>query len=80
MNTEIVEQRSEEIARLLRREVRRAPYRTLGLALATGYVLGGGLSPRAVGFVVSNVGRVMAGSLVFAVIRGLLEERRTTCP
>ena len=40
-----VEVRSREVARFLRREVQSTPYRSLGLALTAGYVLGGGLTP-----------------------------------
>jgi hypothetical protein len=85
MDVDVVEQRTHEMARRLRLAVRRSPYRTLLVAMAAGYVLGGGLTPRALGFVVANAGRLMAGSLLVAVLRGLIdeddedEEGRTSC-
>ena len=72
-----VERRSDEVARVLRREVRATPYRTLGLALAAGYVLGGGLTPRAVRLLVMTGGRAMAGSVLGSAIRGAFDDRRT---
>ena len=72
-----VERRSDEAARFLRQEVRAAPYRTLGLALAAGYVLGGGLTPRAVRLLVMTGGRAMAGNVLASAIRGAFDDRRT---
>ena len=72
-----VERRSDEAARVLRREVRATPYRTLGLALAAGYVLGGGLTPRAVRLLVMTGGKAMAGSVLGSAIRGAFDDRRT---
>ena len=72
-----VERRSDEVARVLRREVRATPYRTLGLALAAGYVLGGGLTPRAVRLLVMTGGKAMAGSVLGSAIRGAFDDRRT---
>jgi len=72
-----VELRSQEVARFLRQEVQVAPYRTLGLALAAGYVLGGGLTPNLVRLLVMGSGRAMAGNILAAAVRGTLDQRRT---
>ena len=72
-----LEHRSDEVASFLRQEVRATPYRTLGLALAAGYVLGGGLTPRAVRLLVMTGGRAMAGSVLGSAIRGAFDDRRT---
>jgi hypothetical protein len=72
-----VERRSEDLARYVRQEVERAPVRTVALAFAAGYVLGGGLTPRALRLVALNAGRAMAGNFVAAAMRGALDERRT---
>ena len=71
-----VERRSDEVASFLRQEVQAAPYRTLGLALAAGYVLGGGLTPRAVRLLVVTGGRAMAGNVLAAAVRGAFDHRR----
>jgi hypothetical protein len=76
MEASDVELRSEEVARFLRREVQDAPYRTLALALAAGYVLGGGLTPSVVRLLVLTGGRAMAGSLLAAAVRGAFDQRR----
>jgi hypothetical protein len=73
-----VELRSEEVARFLRQEVRAAPYRTLTLALAAGYVLGGGLTPSVVRLLVLMGGRAMAGNLLAAAVRGAFDQGRMT--
>lgn len=72
-----VERRSQDVARYVRDEVQRAPFRTLGIALAAGYVLGGGLTPRALRLVALNAGRVMAGNVIAAALRGTFDDRRT---
>ena len=77
MNASEVELRSHEVAHFLRREVQGAPYRTLGLALAAGYVLGGGLTPNVVRLLVMTGGRTMVGNLLAAAVRGTLDQRRT---
>jgi hypothetical protein len=71
-----VERRADEVAGFLRQEVQAAPYRTLGLALAAGYVLGGGLTPRAVRLLVVTGGRAMAGNVLAAAVRGAFDHRR----
>lgn len=71
-----MELRSDEVARCLRQEVQAAPYRTLGLALAAGYVLGGGLTPQLVRLLVMTGGRAMAGSLLAAAVRSAFHQRR----
>jgi hypothetical protein len=71
-----VEVRSQEVARFLRREVRAAPYRTLGLALTAGYVLGGGLTPGLVRVLMVAGGRTMAGNFLTAAVRGAFDQWR----
>src|SRR5262245_34179647 len=71
-----VEVRSQEVARFLRREVRAAPYRTLGLALTAGYVLGGGLTPGLVRVLMVAGGRRMAGNFLTATGRGAVDQSR----
>jgi hypothetical protein len=73
-----VELRSEEVARFLRQEVQAAPYRTLALALAAGYVLGGGLTPSVVRLLVLMGGRAMAGNFLAAAVRGAFDQGRMT--
>jgi hypothetical protein len=72
-----VELRAQEAARVLSREVQAAPYRTLGLALAAGYVLGGGLTPGVVRLLMMAGGRAMAGNFLAAAVRGALDQWRT---
>ena len=71
-----VERHSDEVASFLRQEVQAAPYRTLGLALAAGYVLGGGLTPGLLRLLIVNGGRAMAGSVLTAAFRGAFDQRR----
>lgn len=73
-----VQKRSEDAARYLRDEVQRAPYRTLGMVAAAGYILGGGLTPTLVKLIALNAGRAMAGNLFAAAVRGALDQRRTS--
>ncbi len=77
MNASEIERRSEEAARFLRDEISVAPYRTLGLALAAGYVIGGGLTPHLMRLLMTTGGRAMAGSLLAAAARGAFDQRRT---
>jgi hypothetical protein len=72
-----VERRSEEVASFLRQEVQAAPYRTLGLALAAGYVLGGGLTPGLVRLLIMTGGRAMAGNALAAAVRGVFDQQRS---
>lgn len=78
MNPAELEWRSGDAARHLRQEVRRAPARSIAMALATGYVLGGGLTPRAVRLLLVSAGRALAGNLIAAAIRGTFDDGRTT--
>jgi hypothetical protein len=71
-----VERRSDEVASFLRQEVQAAPYRTLGIALAAGYVLGGGLTPGLVRLLIMTSGRAMAGNALAAAVRGAFDQRR----
>jgi hypothetical protein len=68
-----LEARSEEIASYLREEVQHSPYRALAIALAAGYVLGGGLTPRVVTALLLTGSRMMAGNFLAATVRGLLD-------
>ncbi len=72
-----VERRSDEVANFLRQEVQAAPYRTLGLALAAGYVLGGGLTPGLVRLLIMTGGRAMAGNVLAAAVRGAFDQQRS---
>ena len=71
-----VEVRSREVARFLRREVQAAPYRSLGLALTAGYVLGGGLTPGLVRRLMMTGGRAVAGNFLAAAVRGAFDQWR----
>jgi hypothetical protein len=71
-----VELHSQELARVLRKEVQAAPYRTLGLALTAGYVLGGGLTPSVVRLLMMAGGRAMAGNFLAAALRGAFQQWR----
>jgi hypothetical protein len=71
-----VEVRAQEAARFLRREVRAAPYRTLGLALTAGYVLGGGLTPGLLRVLMVTGGRAVAGKFMSAAVRGAFDQWR----
>ena len=71
-----VELRAQEAARILTREVQVAPYRTLGLALAAGYILGGGLTPGVVRLIMMAGGRAMAGNFLAAAVRGAFDQWR----
>ena len=71
-----VELQSQEVARVLRREVQAAPYRTLGVALAAGYVLGGGLTPTVMRLIMTAGGRAIAGSVLAAAFRGASQQWR----
>jgi len=71
-----VELRAQEAARVLTKEVQAAPYRTLGLALAAGYILGGGLTPGVVRLLMMDGGRAMAGNFLAAAFRGAFDQWR----
>jgi uncharacterized protein (DUF1786 family) len=75
MRTTDVELRAEEFAHRVRHEARSAPYRTLALGLVAGYVLGGGLTPRAMRVLLLAGGRLMAANLVAAALRGTFDHR-----
>ena len=78
MDESVVQARSEEGVRYLRKEVQRAPYRTLGMVAAAGYALGGGLTPRLVRLLALNVGRAMAANIFVAAFRGASGQGRTS--
>jgi hypothetical protein len=71
-----VERQTEAAVQYLRHEVQRSPYRTLALAAAAGWVLGGGLTLRVMRLLVLNAGRAMAGNLIAAGLRGAFDGRR----
>jgi hypothetical protein len=65
-----VEQRTQTLANYVREKARQQPYATVALGAAAGYVLGGGLTLRLTRFLLTNVARAAASSLVGATIRG----------
>ena len=65
-----VEQRTQTLANYVREKAQQQPYATVALGAAAGYVLGGGLTLRLTRFLLTNVARAAAGSLVAATIRG----------
>jgi uncharacterized protein (DUF1786 family) len=73
MRTADVELRAEEFAHRVRREAREAPYRTVAFGLLAGYVLGGGLTPRAVRTLLLTGGRLMAANVIAAALRGTFD-------
>jgi hypothetical protein len=78
---ESVEQGSGEIIKLLREQLDRRPYATLGAGLATGFVLGGGLTLRLARTLMAVAGRVAMANFLSAALRGTqltLEERTET--
>ena len=78
MDTSQVQRRSKDAAGYLRDEVQRAPYSTLGMVAAAGYILGGGLTPTLVRLVALNVSRAMAGKLFAAAVRSAFDQGRTS--
>jgi hypothetical protein len=66
-----VEQSSGELLKRLREQIDRRPYATLGAGLATGFVLGGGLTLRLTGALVGVAGRVAMANMISAALRGM---------
>ena len=66
-----VEQGSGELIKLLREQLDRRPYATLGAGLATGFVLGGGLTLRLTSTLMAVAGRVAMANFVSAALRGM---------
>jgi hypothetical protein len=56
----------------LRNQVLENPWPTIGAAAATGWLLGGGLTPRLVGLLVATAGRLAMSDVVSAAIRGAM--------
>lgn len=54
----------------LRRQVRENPWQTIGTAVGAGFLLGGGLTPRLVGMLLTTTGRLMLADVVSAAFRG----------
>lgn len=73
-----VERRTEDVVRSVRREVHQAPMQSVALALAAGWMLGGGLTPRVLRFAFATAGRAMTGTLVAAAVRGAFHQGRST--
>jgi hypothetical protein len=71
-----MEQRTEDLVRSVRREVQRAPVQSVALALAAGWVLGGGLSPRVLRLALATATRGVTATLVAAVVRGAFDQGR----
>lgn len=65
-----VEQSSSELLELLRENLDRRPYATLGAGLAAGFVLGGGLTLRLTTTVAAVAGRMAMANLVSNALRG----------
>ena len=75
-----LESEATALAGLARRQMRERPYTTLGLGLAAGYVLGGGLTPRLAGALVATLGRAAVGGALAAIARSTIigtEEEET---
>jgi hypothetical protein len=70
-----IERLSGDAGSALRDEVDRRPYRSLGLGLLGGYVLGGGLTIRLGTLVLAAAGRAALASLF---TRGATTERKAT--
>lgn len=66
-----VERASSDAVRFVREQLDARPYATLGVGLAAGYVLGGGLTVRLAGTLLALTGRVAMASLVSSAVRGL---------
>lgn len=54
----------------LRDQVLENPWPMIGAAAATGWLLGGGLTPRLVGILVATAGRLAVTDVVSAALRG----------
>ncbi len=72
-----VEQRTQAVANYVREKAQDQPFLTIATGAAAGYVLGGGLTLRLTRFVLTNVGRAVAGNLVAATIHGARSSWRT---
>ncbi|HEV7732757.1 MAG TPA: hypothetical protein VGR62_11370 [Candidatus Binatia bacterium] len=66
-----VERASGDAVRYVREQLDSRPYTTLGVGLAAGYVLGGGLTVRLAGTLLALTGRFAMASLVSSAVRGL---------
>jgi hypothetical protein len=66
-----VEQGSGEVLQLLREQLDRRPYATLGAGLAAGFVLGGGLTLRLTTSLVAVAGRMAKANKVTTALRGM---------
>ncbi len=66
-----VEQSSGELLELLRENLDRRPYATLGAGLAAGFILGGGLTLRLTTSLAAVAGRMAMANVVSNALRGL---------
>jgi hypothetical protein len=66
-----VEQGSSELIALLRDNLDRRPYATLGAGLAAGFVLGGGLTLRLATSLAAVAGRMAMANMMSTALRGL---------
>jgi hypothetical protein len=69
-----VERETTALAAALRRHVDRTPWTAVGLGLAAGYVLGGGLTPRLGAALLGAAGRSAIAGALAAAIRPTMEK------
>lgn len=65
-----IESAAADGVRWLRTQVLENPWPTIGAAAAAGWLLGGGLTPRLVGLLVTTAGRLAVTDVVAAALRG----------
>ena len=65
-----IETAAADGVRWLRAQVLDNPWPTLGAAAAAGWLLGGGLTPRLVGLLITTAGRLAVTDVVSAALRG----------
>jgi len=63
--------RAVERARDLRARLRANPLATVGVGATLGWLLGGGLRPRTMRFLMANAGRAVVGAVLAAAINGV---------
>jgi len=70
-----VESAGHEIGDLVRERMERKPYRTLGMALGLGYVLGGGSPSRLTGPLVLAAARIALAGAVRGIVERSVDSR-----
>ena len=65
------------LSHTLRERVVRRPYATAASALAAGYVLGGGLTPRIAALMIGTAGRAVMASAMAQMVQTLTGKGRT---